>query len=257
MKNFLLLLLGAFLVPSIANSQSKFWVEMDGIYWQKYGLEGTGGTNYLFRGTVRPWLGMNIGNSWDFGIMADHTSYRLQEPDITYNDPIFYPNPTNENQVDLIGYQKITYKVARKNEFNSFGFFLRKSANLGERMSLDFSLLGLFGSGEEGEFEIYYVPIPCPNCLQISSPIPISIKETSQKVGIDLGWQYRLSPKLSMGVRTNVLQFTKTSIEGNLNDSGDNAWIPFTYNLPFGDRKEFGSGITREGVRILVQYRPF
>ena len=264
MKKLILILAVFFISPLVALSQSKVWLELDGIYWQKYGLESYGDVNNLFRGTVRPWLGLNVGKSWSMGLMGDYSSYRSQEQDFAVQFPVYAPMPDENGNLLVTGYRSEIYQLARKNEGMSFGLFLRKDIPLGQKTSLNLSFFGLGGGKQTGQYEVYpgLIPTwgsfyPCLNCLSVvAGPFISDFEESTWKFGMDLGFTYELKSWLSLGLRANALQFVKSSITQITSNPADSTWIPL-YRLPYGDRHEFGSGIAREGVRFSVQFRPF
>lgn len=266
MKKLILILAAFFISPIAGLTQSKVWLELDGIYWQKYGLESYGDANNLFRGTVRPWLGLNVGKSWSMGLMGDYSSYRSQEQDFAVQSPIYGPSQDGNGDLEVTGYLSQIFQLGRKNEVMSVGLFLRKDIFLGQKISMNLSFFSLSSGREEGQFEVYPGGPPswssfwpCPNCLTvIAGPIISKFEEKTWRAGLDVGFSYELKSWISLGLKANALQFVKSTFTPILNDSNDNTWIPVYYNqLPYGDRHEFGSGIAREGVRFSVQFRPF
>ena len=264
MKKLILILAAFFISPIVGLTQSKVWLELDGIYWQKYGLDSYGDVNQLFRGVVRPWIGIDVGKSWSMGLLGDYASYRVQEQDFAVQSPVYAPMRDENGNLEVIGYLSEVFQLGRKNEVMSVGLFLRKDISLGQKISMNLGFFGLSSGKEVGQFEVYPggTPFwssfwPCLNCLTvIAGPIISEFEEKTWRAGLDVGFSYELESWISLGLRANALQFVKSSITPIISNPADNTWIPF-YQLPYGDRHEFGSGIAREGVRFSVLFRPF
>lgn len=255
---FLFLIL---MFPFITNGQTKPWIELEGMYWQKAeSLSPFVDQSNIYRGTFRTWIGNDLGKSWSMGLVGDFTSYRDRESDLFIQTTITSPDPNDPGQEQIVGYRTNDYKVAIKNEIYSYGLFLRKETKLTDKFSLDFSVFGLYGKGNSGTFEVYPGPsplfYPCGNCSSFPSIIPISIEESTWRFGIDIGFSYSINSWLALGVRANALEFQKQTISRKQNDQVMDNPDPFYY-LNYGDRNSFGSGITEEGVRVSVRLRPF
>ena len=111
--------------------------------------------------------------------------------------------------------------------------------------------------------EFFYTGFPgwgCANCLSvIPGPIETRFKEETWRFGLDLGFNWELNSRIEIGVKANFLEFRKQILSGYPQIS--NGYYPpnwmGNYPMNYGDRNDFGSAVAREGIRLLVNLRPF
>lgn len=268
MRKLLLALIVFFTFPLIGLTQTGIWVEFDGVYLQKYdGLRAYGQKTNNRNGSIRPFVGIGLSESWSMGVMGDFLSYRDREEDVTSIFPIYNPNPAEPGNPEIIAYQRVYNNAAKSNEFFSLGTFLRKDAQIGKRTSLSFTLYGLKGTGENGRLEVYpeyfntgFPGWGCANCLSvIPGPIETRFREETWRFGLDLGFNWELNSWIDIGVKANFLEFRKQILSGYPQISNGlylPGWPNF-YPMNYGNRIDFGSAVAREGVRLSVNLRPF
>ncbi len=265
MKKLSLLFLTGIL-PFLAFPQSNkpFWIEIDGIYWEK----SLGIPDYLSPeknrfGSMRPLIGWNLKKSWAVGLMGNYQSYFEQQQDLRVFYPVYdFPEASQESP-QFIGFSEAIAKAGMSNEFFGWGIFLRKSIPLGEKTSLNLNFYGMREIGKNGNFEIYsnnyFYAFPCPECNIAPSPWQIPMEEKNWKFGLDLAFAWQLKQWLDLGVRANFLEFRKRSIidpRGTIYTLIYDPLYAASRSL-YGDRYDFGSSLSREGIRLSLTFKPF
>ncbi|MDF2156461.1 hypothetical protein [Algoriphagus sp. CAU 1675] len=265
-KLILLFLIGALPFLAFSQSNKSFWIEIDGIYWEKsLGNQQYIGPEKSRFGSIRPMIGWNLKNSWAIGLMGNYQSYLEQQQDLKIYNPIyFYPEETPEFP-QIISYSEANAKTGMSNEFFGWGVFLRKSIQLGEKTSLNLNFYGMRESGKNGNFEIYsftyfYPFLPCLNCLTINpGPLQAPMEEKNWRFGLDLAFAWQLKPWMDLGVRANFLEFRKRSLidpRGQITNIMYEPIYDASRSL-YGDRYDFGSALSREGIRLSLTFKPF
>lgn len=264
-KLSLLFLIGVLPFLAFPQSNKPFWIEIDGIYWEKtLGIPDYLGPDKNRFGSMRPMIGWNLKKSWAIGLMGNYQSYFEQQQDLRVSNPIYvYPEETPESP-QLIGYSEANVKTGMSNEFFGWGVFLRKSIPLGEKTSLNFNFYGMSERGKKGSFETYYYnyfnTFPCPNCLSIApGPRPSPMEEKNWRFGLDLAFAWQLKSWLNLGARANFLEFRKRSIidpRGTIYTLIYDPLYAASRSL-YGDRYDFGSALSREGIRLSLTFKPF
>lgn len=269
-----LLLLFFLTLPLLLFSQEKgkLWIELDGTYWEK-SLDNTGNLTAEKErfGSIRPYLGLGIGKGWSLGLMGNYQSYDLQQEELIGLRAIYSDTPDDSGFYPVVDYTQVQYPIGMTNEFFGFGAFVQKSLALGKKTSLNFNFYGLREKSENGNFEVYpnYSSswyYPCLNCLSYyPGPYRFGFEESNWRFGLDLAFAYELKSWMKLGVRANFLEFRKQSIlfDDQYIMGATDAYLPYpNYDYMaisnyYGDRYDFGSAVTREGVRISLLFLPF
>lgn len=263
MKNLYFILIFAFIAKvSLAQNDSKLWIEVDGGYWQK-GNPSTSFNTYERErsGSIRPMIGLNFSEKWGVGVMMNFQSYRVKTDDVQTSYPIYdYDDQGNYTNVQ---YEIFYNKAAIQNDLKGFGLFIRRNIKLGNKTSLNFNFYGLKESGKEGNIEVYPGPYyPCFNCLSISNyAYENPIIETNWKFGIDVAFAYQATKWMALEIRANLFEFRRQIIKDNAPQLIDPGFSPsYTfYNIynKFGTKEDFGSAVNRDGIRFGLLFNPF
>lgn len=268
MRKVLLALCLFFFNPSLGLSQTDIWAEFDGTYWQKFDGLSVVGENYPIRtGSFRPFLGIGLGKSWSLGIMGDFLAYRDRENNVSSYFPIYNPNPSQPDNPEIIGYREATNLAAKSNAYFSIGMFLRKSAQIGKRTTLNLTLYGLKGTGKDGNYEIFpvylYQGYPgwiCTTCLSIfPGPFEYRFKEETWRFGLDLGFNWEVNSWMALGLKANLFEFRKQILSSypQITNGFELPQWPNGNSMNYGDRIDFGSAAVREGIRLSINLSPF
>lgn len=268
MKKVLLAVCLFFINPPLGLSQTAVWTEFDGAYWQKFdGLSAIGEIYPIRTGSFRPFLGVGLGKSWSLGLMGDFLSYRDRENNVSSYFPIYNPNPSQPTNPEIIGYREATNLAAKSNAYFSFGMFLRKSAQIGKRTTLNLTLYGLNGTGKDGIYEIFpeylNVGFPgwnCPTCFSIiPGPFEYRFKEETWRFGIDFGFNWAANSWIALGLKANLFEFKKQILTGypQISNGLELPQWPSANSMSYGNRYDFVSAVVREGIRVSINLSPF
>ncbi|TFV96002.1 hypothetical protein E4S40_07185 [Algoriphagus kandeliae] len=265
MKKTILLLFFA-LLPLLVYSQEKqaLFFEIDGNYWEK-------SLSYpqLFApekerfGGARLFFGLPMGEKWSIGLMGSYQAYYEAQENGSYNRELYGPEPDENGNPIIIGTSRVEMPVGLQNDLFGLGLFLQRRISLGKRTTLAFNFYGIRESGK-GQLEIFpdysYLYWPCPNCLSIApGPIIREMEEKNWKAGIDISFAWSLNDWMDLGIRANFLEFRKRTLSNNSDIVNTLVYDPLWALADgyTGDRYDFGSAVSREGVRISLTLRPF
>jgi len=251
------------------NTDSKFWFGFDASYWQK----AIHNSNPLavkrnMLGSIRPMIGFNLQKNWSVGVLANFSSYQNQASPVEFSYPI-YGTPDENDYSPVIGYRNVFQEASLKNNLKGYGVFLKKFIPLGKKTAINFSLYGMKESGKEGNILLapdfgyfgFFYP-SCINCLSIAySRFEIPMSETNWKVGIDFAFTYQLKPWLGLEVRANILEYRKKILKDKREtyEPLDFVYDPYyaATTQYFGNHYDFGSAVTRDGIRFGLIFSPF
>ncbi|MEP0711357.1 hypothetical protein [Algoriphagus sp.] len=275
MKNLYFILIFTFIsCLTFAQTDSKFWIEVDGSYWQK-GTPSNAFNSFPRErsGSMRPMIGFNFNEKWGAGLMMNFQSYRIGTEPLEYSYPIYdYNRPDDMGNYPLVGYSTTVNETSIQNDLRGFGLFLRRNVKLGAKTSLNFSFYGMKESGKDGNIALYPAYFPCPNCftnhmnadlaLSISYPSSITypIAETNWKFGMDVAFAFQATSWMALEVRANLLEFRRQIIKDNSSQLIDPGFSPFPYyNIyeKMGRSEDFGSAVSRDGIRFGLVFSPF
>lgn len=265
MKKTIFLLFFA-LLPLLVYSQEResVFFELDGNFWEKslsYPQFFAPEKNRF--GSSRLFIGFPLTEIWALGLLGSYQAYYQAQENGSYFRELFAPEPDENGNPIYIGNTRVELPAGLQNDLFGIGLFLKRKVRLGKKTSLAFNLYGIRESGK-GQLEIFpdysYFFWPCPNCLSVApGPIIQEMEEKNWKAGLDISFAWSLSDWMDVGIRANFLEFRKQSLSTNSD------MINTFVNDPFlgvadgysGDRYDFGSAVSREGVRVSLTFRPF
>ncbi len=253
------------LVTTLASAQteSQFWVGVDGSYWQNSVKSGNDfGIEKEFYSSIRPMIGLKVSDKWDVGIMTSINSYEEAYNSFSYT----VGNPIFDGDGNVIGTNTRTdiYDVSVDNNLFGVGLFARRHIPLGKKTSINLSPYAIRESGDSGSLNIFY-PFgffdPCVNCLSITpGPLQIPIEEENWRFGVDAAFAYQAGEWIKLEIRANLLELRRQ----NLSSAEDFASIlPFPDPISsvaqsyLGSYTDFGSAIRRQGIRFGLVLSPF
>ncbi|WP_075350040.1 hypothetical protein [Algoriphagus marinus] len=267
MKKILLLLLASGLFfESFAQSDAKVWIGIDGSYWQKSvktsGLVSLKNENF---GSLRPMIGLKLNQKWDLGIMMSFNSYVEEISPLSLTT--FSSNFNEDGILISQDAQTTHYQTSIDNQLFGVGLFARRHFKLNERFSFNLSPYVLRESGNSGTMDFYY-PYNltfydyCLNCLSIfPGPIEVPISEENWRFGVDAAFAFQASNWLKLEIRANLLELRQQTLNDERNNlsNGLATFDPFLSATQgyFGNYSDFGSAITREGIRFGLVFTPF
>lgn len=265
MKKIYLLLFALFaLQPIFGQSNPEFWFGLDGGYTQN-SIKATGFVspeNERF-GSVRPMIGLSINSKWDIGIMMSVNSY------IEEISPLFYSTEfaNFDGEGSIISYSTRTniYQTTMDNQLFGVGIFARRNFQFNEKFSFNLNTYALRETGDDGVMNLYYSSslfVPCTNCLSfIPGPIKVPLIEENWRAGIDAAFAYQATDWMKLEIRANLFEFRRQKLtdDRNLVANGSLIFDPFLAATQgyFGSYSDFGSAVTREGIRFGVVISPF
>ena len=267
MKKILLLLLASGLFfESFAQSDSKIWIEIDGSYWQR-SIKSSSffhqGPNQNRFGSLRPMVGLKLNQKWDIGIMMSLNSYveEISPLSLISDVGVF----DNEDQLISRDSRTTVYQTTVENQLFGVGIFVRRNFQLNEKFSINISPYILRESGDSGVMNFYFPAYsfdPCINCLSIfPGPIEVPISEENWRFGVDAAFAYQTTNWLKLEIRANLLELRKQTLSDERNNltNGLAIFDPFLSATQgyFGNYSDFGSAITREGIRFGLVFTPF
>lgn len=259
-----LLLIMLVSVSSFAQSDSKFWIGIDGSYWKKSIKSGNlFGLDKEQFGSLRPMIGFKLNHKWDLGIITSINSY--SEEISPLNLTTDFSNFNEDGVVISQGSISTVYQTAIENQLFGVGVFLRRNFQLNERFSVNISSYILRESGDSGLMNFYFPSSfigPCFNCLTIfPGPIEVPLSEENWKFGVDAAFAFQAKNWLKLELRANILEFRRQTItdERNSLSNGLAVFDPFLSATQgyFGSYSDFGSAVSREGIRFGVVINPF
>lgn len=250
--------------PAFGQSNPEFWFGMDGSYWQK-SIKSSGIVSLDKErfGSVRPMIGLRINPKWDVGILMSVNSYVEQISPLAYTSE--YPNFDEEGNV--LSYSSVTtvYQATLDNQLFGVGLFARRNFQISEKFSFNLSSYLLRESGDDGSLNFYfpaYPGSPCINCLSIfTGPIEVPLIEENWRVGVDAAFAYQANSWMKLEIRANLMEFRRQTLTDNRNYFANELTIfdPFLFATQsyFGTYSDFGSAVSREGIRFGLVISPF
>ncbi len=208
-------------------------------------------------------LGMKINKKWDVGIMMSINSYQEELSPLVYTSQIpIVDDQGNEISRDS---QTTVYQTAINNQLFGVGIFARRNFMLNEKFSFNLSPYILRESGDEGTLNLYfptYFQDPCINCLSIfPGPLEIPVTEENWRFGIDAAFAFQATNWMKLEVRANLMELRRQSLsDDRISIANDLAiYDPFQVATSgyFGSYSDFGSAISREGIRFGFVISPF
>lgn len=265
-KIYLFFLAFGLVATSIAQSDKEFWFGVDGSYWQK-SIKSSNffqqGPNQEQFGSLRPMIGLKLNQKWDIGIMMSINSYveEISPLNLTQDFGVF-----DEEGMFLYSDSRTTvYQTTIDNQLFGVGIFARRNFQLNDKFSINISPYILRESGDSGLMNFYFPATtfdPCPNCLSIfPGPIEVPLSEENWRFGIDAAFAYQASNWLKLEIRANLLELRQQTLndERNLLTNDLAIFDPFLFATQgyFGSYSDFGSALTREGIRFGIVISPF
>ncbi|MFC3879614.1 hypothetical protein ACFOSV_05485 [Algoriphagus namhaensis] len=267
MKKIYLFLFG-FGLCTVAFGQSgkEFWFGLDASYWQKSIKSSTffqQEPNQERFGSVRPMIGLKLNQKWDVGIMVSVNSYieELSPLNFTQEFGVF-----DEEGMLLYNDSRTTvYQTTIDNQLFGVGIFARRNFQLNEKFSFNLSPYILRESGDSGVMNFYFPAssfYPCINCLSIfPGPIEVPTSEENWRFGVDAAFAYQATNWMKLEIRANLLEFRRQTLtdERNLLTNDLAIFDPFLSATQgyFDSYTDFGSAVTREGIRFGLVFSPF
>lgn len=265
-KIFLFILAFGFCTLSFAQSSKEFWFGLDASYWQKSIKSSTffqQGPNQERFGSIRPMIGLKLNQKWDIGIMMSINSYveEISPLNLTQDFGVF-----DEEGMFLYSDSRTTvYQTTIDNQLFGVGIFARRNFQLNDKFSINISPYILRETGDSGVMNFYFPATsfdPCPNCLSIfPGPIEVPMTEGNWRYGVDAALAYQATNWLKLELRANLLEFRRQTLTDDRNNltNGLTIFDPFLAATQgyFGSYSDFGSAVSREGIRFGVVISPF
>jgi len=254
-KLYSLALILLFSTNTFAQSDSKIWIGIDGAYWQK-SVKGGISSDFdsEYSASIRPMIGFKLNEKWSIGILTNFQSYRQDEGLAAFQ---FYNFNTGQGDTRIPNPD--FYLQATKNKVFGLGAFIRRDLELSEKFSFNFSLYSMRESGKEGTIERYYQIIPCAYCLSIANPINKDFAEVDWRTGLDLAFAYQANEWLKLELRANLIEFRLQQISNpspNLTNIAPTSFEE-SYRTFYGNFTDFGSAVSRDGIRFGLVFTPF
>jgi hypothetical protein len=249
-KLYILAVIFLFSVNTFAQSDSKIWIGIDGSYWQKSVIGISSPENSEYSGNIRPMIGYKLNDKWSLGIMTNFQSYSQDESIISYQ-PFNFLSGGGDDQFSI--------RYGTKNNIFGLGAFIRRELIISEKISFNFSLYSMRESGNDGSIFQDYNFAPCPNCLSIALPLRVPFSELNWRTGLDLAFAYQVNDWLKMELRANLLELRLQEISDPKPESNNNILVPSEGSLRafYGNFTDFGSAVSRDGIRFGLIFTPF
>ncbi|MHA7129573.1 hypothetical protein [Algoriphagus namhaensis] len=267
MKKLYFILLAAFLsTAALGQSATSFWIGLDASYWQKSIKSSTffqQGPNQERFGSIRPMIGLKLNPKWEVGIMLSSNSYVEEISPLNLTTEFSY---FEDDGVTISRDSRTTvYQTTIDNQLFGVGIFARRNFQLNEKFSVNLSPYVLRESGDAGVMNFYFPSSfldPCINCLSIfPGPIEVPMTEENWRFGMDIALAYQATEWMKLEIRANLLEFRRQTLtdERNLLTNGLTVFDPFLSATQgyFGKYSDFGSAVSREGIRFGLVFSPF
>jgi len=114
-------------------------------------------------------------------------------------------------------------------------------------------------SGDEGNIEPYLQFFTCPNCLSIANPIGKPFEEVNWRTGLDLAFAYQANDWLKLEIRANLVELRLQEISDPNPNISNIATNPYdtSYQSFYANFTDFGSAVSRDGIRFGLVFTPF
>ncbi len=258
---FLILFISVFHFSYAQNSPS-FWVGVDGSYLSKSIKDGSGTSfNQEDLWSIRPMLGLNINDKWDIGIITNISSYEEELNPLTL-ETSFIIFDEGGNQIGEVPTTD-NFPASLSNNLFGVGLFARRNFQLNEKFSFNVSPYLMRESGSDGNLNFYYPNTtfdPCINCLSLlPGPIQVPVNEENWRFGVDAAFAFQASNWMKLEVRANLLEFRRQTLSDG-REAPDNLVLDPLENATrsyLGTYSDFGSAVSREGIRFGLVLSPF
>lgn len=208
-------------------------------------------------------IGLKLNQKWDVGIMMSINSYveEISPLNFTQDFGVF----DEEGMILYTDSRTTVYQTTIDNQLFGVGIFARRNFQLNDKFSFNISSYILRESGDSGVMNFYFPTIsldPCVNCLSIfQGPIEVPLSEENWRFGVDAAFAYQATNWLKLELRVNILEFRRQTITDDRNSlsNGLAVFDPFLSATQgyFGSYSDFGSAVSREGIRFGVVISPF
>lgn len=233
-------------------SDSKIWIGVDGAYWQK-SVKGGISSDFdsEFSKSIRPMIGYQFNEKWSVGVITNFQNYRIDEGFGAFQQFDLTGNTENS--------QELFYNQATSNTLFGIGAFARRSYSLNKKFSFDLTFYSIRESGVGGNIERYLQSFPCPNCARIANPLGKPFSEVNWRTGLDLAFAYQANDWLKMELRANLVELRRQEITDPNPNISNIAPNPFdaSYRSFYGNFTDFGSAVSRDGIRFGLVFTPF
>lgn len=260
-KIYALLFTFASMTPVFSQSDAEFWFGVDGSYWQKSVKSSSAfGLDQERFGSLRPMIGLKINQKWDIGIMMSVNSYMEEISPLSYTTS-FASFDEDQNFISQ-DTRTVVYQTAIDNQLFGVGLFARRNFQLSEKFSFNINAYILRESGDEGSMNFYFpsnFQDPCFNCLSIfPGPIEVPLTEENWRIGVDAAFAYQATDWMKLEIRANLLEYRRQTLTDERNYM-TNIFDPFLAATSgyFGSYSDFGSAVSREGIRFGLVISPF
>ena len=114
-------------------------------------------------------------------------------------------------------------------------------------------------SGNNGSVFQDYNFAPCANCLSIAIPSGVPFSEINWRTGLDVAFGYQANNWLKLELRANLLELRLQDISDPNPESNTTNPTPSKSSLKafYGNFTDFGSAVSRDGIRFGLVFTPF